>query len=271
MTPDVWFRATFALVGACLGSFLELVWTRTAQGRSIVHPPSACETCGARLAATDNLPVVGWLWLRGRCRHCRTAIPITHPLIEATAAGLAWLVAARFVPGPASLRLPEVATTVYFAVFIGLWLWAALSDVRWRIIPDEASYLAVPFAVAGQAALEAIGAGDHVVGWRLSVLGAASAGIGLGGLSLLWRLVRGREGLGWGDVRLAALIGAVLGPWPGLWATLGLASAMGAAAGRGSLLVLRRSSYLPLGPFLAVAATGVAVYGGPFARWWYGL
>lgn len=271
MTADVWFRATFALVGACLGSFLELVWSRSVQGRSIVHPPSACEHCGVGLSAADNLPVISWLSLRGRCRRCGAPIPVVHPLIEATSAGLAWLIAARFVPGPASLRPPEIAATVYVTLCVGLWFWAALSDVRWRIIPDGASYLAVPFAIAGQALLQIVGAGDHVVGWKLSVLGAGSAWLGLGGLSLGWRLLRGREGLGWGDVRLAALIGAVLGPWPGLWATLGIASALGAAAGLISLLVLRRSSYLPLGPFLAISATGVAIYGQAFSRWWYGL
>ncbi|MFM2162635.1 MAG: type 4 prepilin-like protein leader peptide-processing enzyme [Pseudomonadota bacterium] len=271
MTADVWFRATFALVGACLGSFLELVWSRSAQGRSVVHPPSACDACGVGLRPIDNVPVLSWLWLRGRCRACGAAIPAAHPLIEATSGGLAWLIAARFVPGPASLRLPEVATTVYITLFVGLWFWAALSDVRWRIIPDGASYLAVPVAVAGQVALEALGAADHVVGWKLSVLGAAAGWLGLGGLSLAWRLVRGREGLGWGDVRLAALIGAVLGPWPGLWGTLGIASALGAIAGLVSLLVLRRSSYLPLGPFLAVSATGIAIYGQAISRWWYGV
>lgn len=257
----MWKLAAF-IVGLAMGSFLGVAIQRIPEGRSLVAPPSACDACGARVAWRDNVPIVSWVVLGARCRHCGAPLPALYPLVELLGGLVAWLCFDRFVPGPAFLDGPHLLA---FTVFYGacwLLMLAAYTDLRARIIPEVASLWAVPAGIVAAGLLGVAGYdGWLAIGWQQAVLGAAAGGGLLGGMSWLWRHALGRDGLGWGDVRLAAMIGAFVGPLPGLWTVLLLASLGGAALGLVTIGVLRRSTYLPFGPSLAAAGVAYVLWG----------
>ena len=228
-----------AALGLCAGSFLGTCIERVPRGLSVLRPRSRCEGCGAPLGPAELVPVLSYLLQRGRCRRCGAAIGAGHLLAELGAAALA--VAAYLQEGLS----PEFFRTFGLAcVFLAV----AAVDLRHRIIPDG-------FVVAG---LLAAFLGAPLPG-PPTLLGA---GLGLiaggGGFFLVreaYRRLRGREGMGAGDVKLAALMGAALGP--GGWlAAVVLASAAGTAVGLGLVLAGRATwtSALPFGAFLAGAS-----------------
>lgn len=252
------------VIGLCLGSFLNVAVWRIPRDLSVWWPPSHCPSCETPIAPSDNVPLLSWLILGARCRHCSAPIAATYPLVELTGGLFGWLAFRRCVPSPERLDVAHVAASVWIYLFIWLLLLAAYTDIRSRIIPEVASIYAVPFGIAGAFALNTLGylaAPD----WRLCVLGAATAWLFFGGLSVLFRFLLGREGLGWGDVRLASMVGAWLGPG-GLFLVLLLASFIGAPASMAALVLSRGSVYLPFGPWIAVAGITVALYGEPLVH-----
>ncbi|HMV65850.1 MAG TPA: prepilin peptidase [Myxococcota bacterium] len=258
---------TATAIGASFGSAANVAITRIPEERSLWWPPSACGVCEAPIRWYDNVPVFGWLALRGRCRDCGAPIAAFHPVVEALGAALGWLVFRRFVPGLGAVDLPHFAAAGVYFGFCWLLVIAALVDLRSRIIPEMSSLYAIPAGIVACTALEAVGyRGWLAVGWQASVLGACVGGGALGLMSIAWRLVLGREGLGWGDVRLVAMIGAFVGPLPGLWLVLLLASVLGALAGISAALLARGSVYLPFGPSLALAAMTYVLYGDVLVR-----
>jgi leader peptidase (prepilin peptidase)/N-methyltransferase len=259
---------TATAMGACFGSVLNVAVTRIPADRSMWWPPSACQTCGAAIRWHDNVPVFAWLALRGRCRDCGAVIPAFHPVVELFGAVLAWLIVQRFIPSVASLDVQHVAAASGYYLFCWLLTVAALVDLRSRIIPELSSLYAIPVGFGVCAGLQWLGYdGWLAVGWQGSVLGALFGGGLLGTLSVVWRFVLGREGLGWGDVRLVTMIGAFVGPLPGLWLVLLLASVLGVLGGIAVTLVARGSVYLPFGPSLSLAAMTYVLYGDVLARW----
>ncbi len=234
--------AAFA-IGAVLGSFAGLAVDRVPLDRSLWSPPSACMACRTPLGWADNVPVVSWVALGGRCRACGTAIPWRYPVIELLGGCLGWLCFRRFVPHPLDVDLPHLMA------FGGV------------------SIYAVPVGVALAVALEALGYhGWLAVGWRSAVLGAAVTGGALGFVSWSWYAVTGAEGLAWGDVRLLAMVGAFVGALPGAWVVVLLASLLGAAVGVASAAVERRSAYLPFGPAVAVSGVIYVLWGDVVVR-----
>jgi len=246
--------ALFAL-GLIVGSFLNVCIYRLPRRESVVWPSSRCTSCERSLAWYDNVPIVSWLALGGRCRTCRAPISATYPIVEAVTAvvfagaalvyGLTWLLAVRL--GFAS------ALIVLFVI-----------DLRHRILPNA---ITLPGIAAGFVASWFL-----PPGWLSSLIGAvAGAGILLVIAESYFR-VRGQEGLGMGDVKMLAMIGAFLG-WPLMVLTLVLASFAGSlvglaliATGRGSM-----QAALPFGTFLALGAIVAAVAGEPIVAWYIGF
>ncbi len=249
-TPQaiVVFGGAYAtVIGLCVGSFLNVVAHRLPRGESIVRPRSRCPLCSASIAARDNVPLLGFLLLRGRCRSCGGVIAGRYPAVEA-AAGASWL-AAWLVFG---------ATWEGFvaALFLSILLVLAVIDGTHFLLPDAITYPAL-----------AIGLGSSFVSDRITQLDAAFGALaGAGALLFLigvWYLVRRVRGMGLGDVKMLAAIGAFLGVRGALLA-LFVASVLGAAVGvwflaRGRLTW---SSRLPFGVFLAVGGV-VALFFGP--------
>lgn len=265
----------FAVVwGAIWGSFFNVVIARLPLGRSVVHPPSSCLACGARVRAFDNVPVLSYLWLRGRCRACGAHFSVRYPLIEgvtaALTAGLWWAVVVH-QPGmdmDTDLAWRLGRFTLYFA-FVGLLLILAAIDLDTKRLPDV---LTIPGALGLFVAAFAV----RDVGWSARAIGLAAGYLFVRLIADFYYYVLKREGLGLGDGKLLALIGGVLG-WTALAPVIFGASVLGTVIAVPTLL-LRRSAArrrarsaapppaeeeialrhveIPFGPFLALAAVG---------------
>jgi leader peptidase (prepilin peptidase)/N-methyltransferase len=236
-----------ALFGLIVGSYLNVVIHRLPRGISTVLPRSRCPSCDAPIRARDNLPVLSWLLLRGRCRSCGALIAWRYPLVEAMTAALFVGAMERF--GPSF----EAAVA---ALFGSLLVALALIDVEHYILPDR---LTLPGIAAGLAL-------QPWLDWGGLVPALVGAALGAGILLALWGgwyLLRGEEGMGLGDVKMLAMVGAFLG-WKGVLVTLFFASLAGALVGLG-LIAARRGGMktrLPFGTFLAAGAV-VALFWGP--------
>ena len=241
-----------AAAGLAAGSFLNVCIYRLPRGESVVRPGSRCTACGRPLRWFENVPVLAWLALRGRCRTCGARIPVVYPLVELTTAALFLLQYWQLGWQPLlPVRLAfACALVVLFVV-----------DLRHRILPNE---ITVPGVALGAAA------GIFVEpGWRAALLGAGAGGGALLAVAAVYQRIRGEEGLGMGDVKMLAMIGAFLG-WELAFVALLLASSLGSAIALGMLaLGLADRRYpLPLGSFLAVGALAAAVAGEPLLAWY---
>ena len=256
-----------AWAGASLGSFLNVVAWRLPRQESLLLPASHCPRCGHGLAWYDNLPLLSWLLLRGRCRHCHQPIAPRYVLVELLAAGLAvaMLFARPTAMGPGADPLLLLPAGWLLA---GWLLPLSLIDIDSFWLPEPLCRWGVLLGLAVSAGL------GFSQGWPtgsallLSHLLAAAAGlIALEGLSGLGQRLLGRPALGLGDARLAALMGAWLGP-TGLGLALFLAVTVGALVGAIGLLSgrLNRHQPVPFGPFLALGCLAVWI-AGPMP-WW---
>jgi len=245
--PAPFWILVSGLVGLIVGSYLNVLIHRLPREISTVLPPSACPACGTPIRWHDNLPVVSWLLLRGRCRACSAPISLRYPLVE-LATGLAFAGAtARSGFTPAAL-----ASAVLAALLIAL----AWIDVDHLLLPDK---LTLPGLVLGLASQFLIPHGSLARG-LIGALGGAGFLLVVAGL---WELLRGIEGMGLGDVKMLAMIGAFLG-LGGVVVTLVIATLSGSLVGLG-LVASRRgtlSERLPFGVFLAVGGL-VAIFAGP--------
>lgn len=243
------------VLGLVLGSFLNVVIHRLPRDRSIVWPPSSCPVCSARIRPWDNIPVVSWLWLGGRCRDCRAPISWRYPAVELAAALL--LVGLAFALGPRPALVP--------AAFFSLALLAvAIIDFEFRIIPDEISL--------GGLALGLLARGFTPADIATGLVGALAGGGSLWLAAYGYRRLTGVEGMGGGDIKLAGMIGAFLG-WPGVFLTVFGAALAGSVVGAAILVAKRgdRRTALPFGTFLAPAAVFAAFVGPSLWRWYGGL
>lgn len=237
-----------ALIGAAIGSFLNVVIWRVPRGESVVAPPSACPRCGHLIRPRDNVPVVSWLVLRGRCRDCKAPISVRYPLVE-----LGTVVA--FLLAPAAVGWTWALPAYLFLAALGIAL--ALIDLDVHRLPDALVLPAYP-VLAGLLALASWGADDWPALLRAAIGGAILAAV----YFVLWVIKPG--GMGLGDVKLAGVLGAGLA-WLG-WGALAIggfaAFVLGGVFGIG-LIVLRRAgrkSRVPFGPWMVLgAAVGVAV------------
>ncbi|HXF71570.1 MAG TPA: prepilin peptidase [Actinomycetota bacterium] len=242
----------FGLLGLVIGSFLSVVVHRVPRRESVVRPRSRCPACGTQLRARDNVPLVSYLLLRGRCRSCGARIPASYPLLEAATGAL-------FVAAATAFREPYVAAVM--AAFLAVLLALSLIDLRHRILPNRIVYPSVPaFAI-----LIAAGA---LAGEGFDLRGALVGFLGYGGGLLLVALVSPR-GMGMGDVKLAALIGLVVGSLGAsrVLVAAGAGILLGGIAAVAALLAGRgRKEAIPFGPFLAAGAAAAVLLGGPLAR-----
>jgi leader peptidase (prepilin peptidase)/N-methyltransferase len=245
--------------GLLIGSFLNVVIGRVPVGESIVQPPSHCPRCGTELAWYDNVPVVSWLVLRARCRTCHEPISARYPLVEVGCGALWAALAVRFGA--------HVELGPYLVVGAGF-LALSVIDLDTKRLPDPVVAVTAVLALAGFVVAAAV---DD----RWASLGRAGGGAVLGFVALLViHLVR-PDGMGFGDVKLAAVCGLALG-WLGLAEVIvGLYGGfvLGAVVGVGLMAVgrVRRGVAVPFGPFLAAGTLLTVLVGGPLADWLRGL
>jgi leader peptidase (prepilin peptidase)/N-methyltransferase len=244
-----WVRVVLAVpFGLAIGSFLTVVVHRVPAGGSIIAPRSRCPTCEMPIESRDYVPVVSWVVLRGRCRNCGASIPTRYPLIELATAGLFALAAARF---------EDLWLVGAVAGFLAVLLALSLIDLEHKILPNRIVYPSlVAFPVYLLVAL--------LAGAPVNLVHAAIGFLAYGGAMLVIAFVS-PGGMGMGDVKLAALIGFVIGAidLPSVGVAAGLAILLGGVAAAAALAMGKgRKSAVPFGPFLAAGAA-LALFWGP--------
>ncbi len=251
-----------AVSGACVGSFLNVISLRLPRGESLIRPASHCPRCGSRLRWHENVPILGWLLLRGRCGHCGAAIPVRYPLVEALSA-LLWLAMPYARPGGMGAN-PDPLLLLILGWVLASWLLPlTLVDIDRLWLPEPLCRWGV---VCGLVLTALVGLQqDPATARQLLLLHLVAASLGLLAFELVGALAQrcmGRPALGLGDAKLAAMIGA----WLGLTG-LGLAVAVAVAAGAMVGLVGRLVGLLgprqpfPFGPFLALGCLTVWISG----------
>lgn len=261
-------EATLAFVfGLLIGSFLNVCIHRWPRGRSVVRPRSHCVRCRKTIAWYDNIPVLSYVLLGGKCRYCKRHISIRYPLVELGTGLLFFYLVLTLGATPAAVKL---------CVFAAIMMALTFSDLEKRILPDEltiggavigfifAFFVPVP-DLTGQAVLWMLGL--SVEGWAKSVaeaaLGALLPAVFLWGGGWLYEKLRHREGLGLGDVKLIVMVGAFLG-LRGALLTLILGSVSGSILGYGFIKATNKDAgtyELPFGTFLGAAGLVIALWG----------
>jgi len=247
--PD-WMLWTYAaLVGACVGSFLNVCVYRLPEGLSVVTPRSRCPECETPIGWRDNIPILGWLLLRGRCRSCGTRISIQYPLIELTVA-LIWLGAA--------VRHGFSWHTLGIAIFFTLLLGIALTDLRTYIIPDE-------FTIGGTILGLLYSLAPGGITPMQSVVGAVAGFAFLYLSAVLGEWWLQKPAMGGGDIKMMAMVGAFLGPLGTV-----LTIFLGALAGTIVFLPisLRTGKLVPFGIFLSLGAAITEGWGDLILTWY---
>jgi leader peptidase (prepilin peptidase)/N-methyltransferase len=244
--------ASLAFIGGMVtGSFIGVVAHRVPLGRSIIGPRSECPSCGAQIAAYDNIPVISWLLLRGRCRSCNDQIPVRYPLIE-LAVGIAFAATAVVLhDDPAELALGLVFVAVLAAV--------TLTDLERLVIPNAILVVGTVIAVGIVAATDFSSLGERAIS-------AAAAGGFLFAAAVLYP-----RGMGMGDVKLAALMGLYLGS--AVAPAMLVAIATGAVVGVQLMLINgsgARKQAVPFGPFLALGGVVGLLAGDQIVDWYLG-
>jgi leader peptidase (prepilin peptidase)/N-methyltransferase len=295
--------AFFFLFGIVFGSFLNVCISRIPEGLSIVSPSSRCPRCETPIKPYDNVPIFGWLWLRGKCRSCGLPISPMYPLVE-FATGLLFVLC--------YLEYGISAPTVKWLVFTCLIVVLTITDLRVRLLPDLVNW---PGFVVGLFLSAFVPPPDadfifvasvswfhkvpppYLVGLIDGVIGAAFGSLLLWGIAKLYKLWRGREGMGMGDVKMMAMVGAFLG-LRGTFLTILFGTLLGSIVGGAVILALYVSGWqlalaerasrrnlgsvrdlrwaiasqyqLPLGTFLGVAALLVVFLGPVVLRYFPG-
>ncbi|MBK7756684.1 MAG: prepilin peptidase [Deltaproteobacteria bacterium] len=260
------------VVALCVGSFMNVCIARMPEDRSVAYPPSHCPSCGAGIRWFDNVPVLSWVLLRAKCRACKSPISPLYPAIELLVGCLGLLLFRQLVPSPAELTLGHFAAWSVYLAFIGMLVATTYIDLRHYIIPDQFSVYAAPFGVLAAVGLGALGF-DGGPSWREAVVGAVIGAATPLSILLAYKLLRGEDGMGYGDVKLLGMIGAFLGPWPTL-AVVMIGSIFGSIIGIGLMITQGRGfrTQLPFGPFLAVGGIIVLFFSDTLlARWLPGL
>jgi leader peptidase (prepilin peptidase)/N-methyltransferase len=243
------------LFGLSIGSFLNVCAYRLPLGQSVVHPRSRCTTCGRTLTWFDNLPVLSWVALGGRCRTCKQPVSWMYPAVEIVTALIFVITYLTY-----GLTLLSLVRVVFACALIVLFV----TDLQHKILPNV---ITLPGIVVGFVCSVFL-----PPGWMSSLIGLAVGGGFLFALAEAYYRIRGQEGLGMGDVKLLAMIGAFLG-WKLVLLTLVFASFTGSLAG-GVLIASGRGNMkyaLPFGTFLAVGALFAATWGEPIADWYFGF
>lgn len=244
-----------AVLGLVVGSFLNVVIHRVPRHESLIRPRSRCPNCETEIRERDNIPVLSWILLRGRCRHCSTPISPRYPIIELLTAVLFALAALRF---ELSVELP--AFGMLFAVLLSV----TAIDIELRIIPKRIVW----FSMGVGLALFSISA---IADGRPGRLFGAAGGAGAAFLFFFVIHLISPRGMGFGDVRLAAVLGLFLG-WLSLWHVglgLFLGFVSGGVAGVAAVVAGRsRKSALPFAPFLSLGAVIAVLVGTPILDWY---
>ena len=250
----MFFDILFAVAGAAVGSFLNVLICRIPEDKSIVFPASHCPKCQHPIRFYDNIPIISYLVLRGKCRDCHEKISLRYPLVEAMTAAFSLLLFWKF-----GISLQYLFSFIFVAALIVI----TFIDFDHQIIPDVISLPGIPFFCIG--AIFFMG----LTVWE-SLLGILIGGGCLFAIAFGYEVITKREGMGGGDIKLLAMLGAFLG-WKSLFFILFVSSLLGAVIGI-TLMVIKGENMkyaVPFGPFLSVAAVAYLFVGFDVMNYFY--
>ena len=280
LIESLFLQCLVIALGACIGSFLNVVIYRVPAGLSILHPPSRCPHCLRQLAPRDNIPIIGWFLIKGKCRYCHTPVSWRYPAIETLTAFLFWAVAAYFGASVPILIL------CFYAAFLSWLLALAMIDIDTMTLPNALTQSGLVLGLVYQISFASLNIGNINVGNINNRLAFANMLLfGIGGAVLgIWLLdlmrIAGRvflqkEAMGGGDPKLAAMIGMWLG-WQNILLTILIASAIGTLVGAIAIITkdLGKQQPIPFGPFLALGGVISLFFGKSILSaylGWFGL
>lgn len=256
MTPLIVFPVFAFIFGTVVGSFLNVCICRMPKNESIVSPPSHCPGCSYQIRWYDNIPVLSYLFLRGKCRGCGTHISLQYPMVELLNGALTLFLFLRFGPTPAFAVLFLFCSALVVITFI---------DIEHQIIPDEISLPGIVIGFVSSFFLN-----GHT--WLNSLLGILLGGGSLLLVAYAYQRLTGKDGMGGGDIKLLAMMGAFLG-WKAVPFIIFASSLVGSIIGVSIMLFQKKDSKLaiPFGPYLAFGAVLYIFYGRPLIHWYLSL
>ena len=244
------------LFGAVVGSFLNVCIYRIPRAESIVFPSSHCPECGTKIRAFDNIPVISYLLLRGTCRACGSRISWQYPVVEMLSALLTLFLFMKFHLSPTFFVLFLFCMALVVITFI---------DLEHQIIPDSISLSGIVVGFASSFFLPWLG-------WQSSLIGIIAGGGSLLLVAYGYQLLTKKEGMGGGDIKLLAMMGAFLG-WRSIPFIIFTSSLFGSVVGLTLMAIRKKDSQLPIpfGPFLAFGAILFIFYGRQLIQWYFAL
>jgi len=244
------------LFGLCIGSFLNVCIYRIPESKSIVRPRSMCPNCGTLIRFYDNIPILSYLILKGKCRHCDASISFRYPVIE--------FLSGLFAVG-VSLKYGITLEAAIYYVFVATLLVITFIDIDHRIIPDVITLPGIPIFFAASFAVPQITFVESLIG---ILVGGGSLFL----VAWLYHLLTKKEGMGGGDIKLLGMMGAIIG-WKGVLFTIFVASAIGTVSGLLIMLKTRKTMKLavPFGPFLAIGGIVYILFGPLLISWYFNL
>jgi len=265
---EVTLTFIFALLGIAIGSFLNVCIDRLPAGKSLIRPPSYCDACNQRISTRDLIPVFSYLWLRGRCRYCQVRIPQRVFWVE-LGSGLLFAFLYYYWYRHYGLNVAEFAVIAFYCC---LFIVIGIIDLEHKIILNKMVYPAAVAALVISAFLPQSGLlnlpwPDALSGIVNSIIGGA-----IGFLILFIPAIINPRGMGWGDVKMAGLIGLVTGSKL-VFAALFLGIIVGGLIAASLLLlkVKKRKELIPFGPFLSLATIATLLWGGDILNWYLAL
>lgn len=250
MSGELLLALLAGFLGAMLGSFLNVCILRWPREESVVSPRSRCPGCGQLIAWYDNIPILSWLLLRGRCRRCGTGISIQYPLVELGTALIWGALAWRYGP-----TLEALSGAIFGTILLGI----AMTDAREYIIPDE-------FSLGGLAIGLALSLGGGFNGLLQALAGAATGFLLLWAVGALGTKIFQKDAMGGGDIKMMAMAGAFLG-WQGVLLTVFLGALLGTLV-FGPLALLGKEKQVPFGIFLSLGAAATWLAGPTVIQWY---
>ena len=239
----------------CIGSFLNVCIYRLPTSKSIADPPrSICPSCNSPIRFYDNIPVLSYIWLKGRCRNCDVPISFRYPMVE--------LMNGIFAMGLLFKFGLSLESLVYF-VFISSLLVITFIDLDHQIIPDIITLPGIPMGIVASFALPTIS-------FKASALGLLIGGGSLWFVAWAYNLIARRDGMGGGDIKLLAMIGTIIG-WKGVIFTIFASSVMGSCIGITMMLIKGKNMKyaIPFGPFLSIGAIAYVFFGSQIIAWYF--
>jgi leader peptidase (prepilin peptidase)/N-methyltransferase len=251
--PEILFYIFIFFTGLCIGSFLNVCIYRIPTQKSIVYPGSACPSCKASIKYYDNIPIIGYIIVKGRCRYCGNPISIRYPIVEF----LGGLIALSMV-----LKFGFTFSMLAYFIFVTALMVITFIDIDYKIIPNEISLPGIIIGLGLSFIIPTLTFFESLVG---IIIGGGSLWL----VATLYMLVTRREGMGFGDVKLLGMIGAFIG-WKGVIVTIFAASATGTIIGIAAMLKSRKDMKMaiPFGPFLSIGAIIYIFFGDALINWY---